>query len=119
MSQRIKLSPLPERRKQAIARINAHFAALAAANLHREQDWARKREIAALVKANGSEAATPEFAAEANLRDMSVEQFAELIMSKSNPVDQRAWQRQQIVRAAETAPTLPDLASIVDNLPQG
>lgn len=118
MTQRITFSPLAERRQQAFARINAHFQSLAFANLHREQDWARKREIAGAVKSAGHVASTLEFAAEATSRDLSVSEFADLILSKSNPVDQRSWQRQQAIRAAEAAATLVDLAKVIDQLPQ-
>lgn len=118
MSQRITFAPLGARREQAIAKINSHFASITLGNFHREQEWSRKRAVATAVRQEGEKAATSEFVAEASLRQISTVEFADLVLSKADPVDARALARQQAIFSAEGASTLEALSLILEQLPQ-
>jgi len=114
---RINLNPFGNKRAETIARINSHFQSLAIANIHREQDWKRKREVAQAVLNGG--AVTPEFSSEARLRNMDEAAFAELVLSKPDPVDARALARQQALLALDKATTLGELSAILESLNNG
>jgi hypothetical protein len=105
---KISLDPMPDAREAAVARINAHFAHMAATDGPREQAWRRKREVATAVAAGGE--GTFFFAQDAGRAGMTVAEFAGFILAKQDPAeiaDAREDARQAALHAVEAA-TSPD-----------
>lgn len=104
-------SSMPKRAAAAVEQINAHFA-VAANPL--DEIHARKREIAIAVKAGTS---PPDaFAQEAGLRGVTVEQLADLVLSKPCPVtaaDERELNRQKLLLAVAAAKTPAAIDSVL------
>lgn len=110
---KITVSSLPIAKAAAVNRINAHFNAIAAAELQREQAWRRKREVAAAVSGDGE--ATFAFAQDAERAGMTIQQFAEFILAKQDPseiADAREDARQAALHAVEAATSPVDIQTI-------
>lgn len=110
---KITVSSLPIAKASAVNRINAHFNAIAAAELQREQAWRRKREIAIAVSSDGE--ATFAFAQDAERADMTIPQFAEFILAKQDPAeiaDAREDARQDALHAVDAADSFADIQAI-------
>lgn len=112
---RMKLSgnPMQSVRAAATVRVNEYFNGLAVARLHRSQAHAWKRETAAAVAAGAALDADHPFAGEARLRDLSLAEFAALILSKPAASDALELARQRHLLAIEAAQTPDDVAAIV------
>lgn len=108
---KIALDPMPALRLAAAAKVNLHFNALAQS--HRDAAHAMKRAAA--------EAGAPFpnwFSAEADLRDVTPEAFATLILSKPDALGARELERQRVLLTLDAAATPADLTRIVDKLLQ-
>jgi hypothetical protein len=110
---KLVLDPMPALRDLTTHRVNAHFNDIATGNLHRDQAHALKRDQAAQVAAGG--AAPAEFAAEADLRGLTAQALATLVLSKGNSAAQRELDRQKILAKIAAAVTPAEL----DVLPVG
>lgn len=112
---RVSLDPFPDRKTAAIARVNAHFASVAASVAMQESAWMRKRDIAR----RASNDRTYDFGSEARLRGLSSDQFADLILSKPDPAalaDARELQRQTALLAIDAAKTPAELDTVLAEL---
>lgn len=110
---KIKVDPLGPRRQAVADIVNGYFDEFARRAVHREAAWKRKREIALAVK-NGDEPPTT-FQQEAELRKIDVGQLADLILSKSNvinDIDTKELRRQQILHEIEACMSLDELTKI-------
>lgn len=117
MTVKITVSSLPIAQASMVERINAHFTQATLAAMPREQSWLRKREIATEVAAGGE--GTFAFASEAADREMTVPDFAALILSKKNPVEiaeEREAARQAALHAVESAASHDELQAISASL---
>lgn len=111
----IALNPMVEKRERAVAQINAHFS-------HQYLSGAFCRQ-SHLVKAEQARAAldgdvAPTFAAEAELRGMTVEEFANLVLRKASEDD--GWdaaelERQRALLAVDAAQTPAEIDAILAN----
>jgi predicted trehalose synthase len=104
-------SPMPDFRAGAVAKVNARYNAMAAANLHRDQAHAWKRSASAAILA-GDEAPA-EFAAEASAIGMTVAEFAAVIASKPNEAALRELLRQAELRAIAAAQSPDELGGLL------
>ncbi len=112
---RVSLDPFPDRKRAAIARVNAHFVALGASVAMQESAWNRKRDIA---RRHGNDR-TYDFDAEARLRGLSSDELADLILSKPDPAalaDARELQRQTALLAIDAAKTPAELDTVLAEL---
>jgi hypothetical protein len=107
---KITLDPMPQVRLVAKDRINQQFATKFQ-DSYRHVVHARKREIAALVKA-GQEP-TAEFIMEANIRMLTVQEFADIILSKISDLDKAELERQRLLSMIDSASTIEELKTIV------
>jgi aminopeptidase N len=99
---KIAIDDMPKRRANAVAEVNRVFNELALQNAHRDQAHDRKREIASQI----ANVTPPEaFAVEAEMRGISVEDLAALILSKFDARDMRELERQKLLSRIEAAKT--------------
>lgn len=106
---RIGSNPMPALRAIATGKVNERYNRLAAQNVHRDAAHAWKRSVAPAVLAGAD--APAEFAAEASILGMSIDEFASLIARKPNEAAKRELDRQTELRAIA-------LAERPDQLPQ-
>lgn len=107
-------SSMAKRVTSAVEKINTHFAV--AANPI-DEIHTRKHEIATSVKAG--EPAPDAFAQEATLRELTVEQLADLVLSKPSPIDvsdERELNRQRLLLAVAAARTPADIDAALAGL---
>lgn len=109
---KITLDPMPALRAASKARVNLHFDRLA--QPHRDAAYATKRAMAAATLASG--VAPTALQAEADLRGITVEALASLIMSKPEVVTERELDRQKVMAALDSARTPAELDGISKNL---
>jgi hypothetical protein len=110
-------SSMTSRIASAQESINAHFASVGAQSAAIDAIHTRKREIAADVKAG--QAAPDAFQQEAELRGVTADDLADLILSKPCPIvaaDERELQRQRILLAVEAAKTPADIEAALSAL---
>lgn len=106
---KISLDPMPAQRARAVSRVNMFFNGLA--QPHREAAWARKREIA---KAG---APYPEwFNGEAELRGISAETLAAIVLEKRDPVEDRELRRQRLLVRIAAAKKPTEIEALLDSL---
>ena len=98
---KVSFDPTIEMRKEAKRRMNVGFNNLAAQNLHTDHAYAHKRAVAKDIK-RGSEAPS-HIVQEAALRGISLEDLADLILSKPNIMAERELLRQQMSQRIEQA----------------
>lgn len=111
---KINLKPIPNEKQLLNDEINATFHSFAAKNLHREQAWKRKREVAKAFLTN--ETTAPSLLSEAQLRGITGEALARLVLSKPDPIDDRELKRQTFLLAVEKATTIDELSIIREQL---
>ncbi|MGB3490779.1 MAG: hypothetical protein WBA62_22040 [Xanthobacteraceae bacterium] len=113
---KVALDPFPDSKAAAIARVNAYFGGLAATAAMKEAAWKRKRSLAEAVKAGDAGTALTD---EAALRNLTVQAFADLILSKPDPAafaDARELRRQTALLAIDAAKTPAELDAIIASL---
>lgn len=112
---RLKLTGDPMRnvRSVATARINEYFNRLSIARHQRSQAHAQKREIATIIAVGGELAEDHPFAAEAALRDLTLLEFARLVLSKPIETDTLELARQRHLLAIDAAVTPDEVDAIV------
>lgn len=113
---RVKLcaDPMPNARIVASAKINAHFSRLAEDTAAIDRVHARKRKIAVAVKAGHNAPET--FMAEAKLRGLSADAFADLILNKPRVTaegDARELERQRLLLEIEAAKSPASIDTIL------
>ncbi len=101
----INASPIAAKKLAAAEKVNEYYNFLAAQELHRDSVHAWKRGVAASIIAGGEPPA--EFAAEAELRELTPLDLARLIATKPNAMAAREVERQKRLLAIE-AVTTPD-----------
>jgi hypothetical protein len=102
----------------AVARdaINAHFAAVAAQQAHRDQAHTGKRAVATQVTAGTSLSDDDPFAVEASLRSMSIADLAMEVLSKPDTFAARELERQRLLLAVEAAKTPAEIETAIASL---
>lgn len=113
---KLMLDPMPALRAVAEAKVNRYFAELASADAHRDAAHARKKQIAEGVMLHGSNAATPEFAAEAQLRNIAVAALATTIVAKPSAIDARELHRQKVMMAIGACGTPAALDALLSDI---
>lgn len=114
---KVTLDPLPDRKTAAIAAVNQYFAGVAANASMQEAAWVRKREVACAIREGESDGMA--IAKEAQLRGLTIEAFADLILSKPDPAqiaDARELRRQTALLEIDTAKTPAELDAIIATL---
>lgn len=109
---RIKSDPMPMLRIAAIARINEHFNRRSHELSHIDHAHGRKRHVAAAVRAGEPIDDAHPFVKEAEMRGLSLEDFAALVASKPDNISEREWKRQQAIHKIEQA----DTPSAIDDI---
>lgn len=101
---------MPGLRERAEARINAHFDALAAGALHRDQEHARKRGVAE----RWPDVPVPEWFEEAAaVEGMTVAELVQMILQKPDDLAVRGNDRRRAVVAVRAAATPAAVAEAV------
>lgn len=85
----------------------------ASINVHRDQEYALKRKIAADVLAQGESAAPLEFAKEAELMGLSVVALAQIVAAKPDEVLARGLRRRADVLAIRNAKQPSEIEAIL------
>lgn len=114
---KLVIDPMPALRNEATDKINARYLNLIRADLAKRTVHQRKAEQARAVL-TGDVAST--FAAEAELRGLKVEDFANLVLSKAKAGDgynEVELMRQRALLAVETATTPAEIEAILANKP--
>lgn len=109
---KIEIDPMKFLRLRAKAAVNRSINAEANGRTHIEAAHRAKRRIAESVLAGGG--APPEFVDEAALRDMSVDAFARLVVSKPDELAERELDRQRVLIAIEAATSRADIERAMD-----
>lgn len=104
-------SSLPARRAEAETAVNDSFNREAAAHVQKDMEYRRKKEVAADVL--GGDEAPAEFAEEAHLMGITVEELAAIIQAKPDTIMDRAIRRRRAVLAARSAATVEELNGIL------
>lgn len=109
----ITLDPTEIVRTDALKRLEEYFALLAVANGHKDLAYARKRQIAGNL-----DNVTPDFVQEAILRKLSIEDLAQLVLSKPDTIGEREMQRQLMKASIEQETDANKLKTWVESLKQ-
>lgn len=108
---RFNLDPMPPLKAAATKAVNEHFNTLATQNAHRSAAHAEKRRVA--------DAGSPYpdwFATEADLRGLSVEDFAAVIADKPDATGERELARQTALLRIEAATTPAEIDAVKSSL---
>lgn len=108
---KLMVDPVKAVRESTKEKVNTFFTRLATTDVHRDQVYMAKRVAAQNVLAGGT--AYPEWNTEAELRNMSLEDFAKLILSKDNAMNERELWRQRIMMSIEQAQSTEALVNIL------
>jgi hypothetical protein len=115
---KIETNPMPALRQQAAEKVDAHFAARANVNVHRDQIHSRKLQAARAVLDGGEPPSW--FAHEAELRGLPADELARTILNKSaqsnDTIEHREARRQTAMIAIEKARTPQEIEQIVSGL---
>jgi hypothetical protein len=98
---KLDFDPLPALRARVKDQINQNYNTVGANNSHLDLAYARKKKVAAEIKA-GSEA-PDDIVQEAQLRNVSVEVLVESILSKPDTIGLREIDRQRRLAKVEVA----------------
>lgn len=109
---KLTFDPMAILRANAVTAVNKAFNDDMLRNAHRDQAHAAKRSTAAAVKAGRVLGDDDPLAAEAKLRSMTVDQFADVILSKPDSSGQRELERQRHLLAVDAAKTPADIELI-------
>jgi hypothetical protein len=96
----------------AVARVNEHFNRRSHELSHIDHAHGRKRHVAAAVRAGEPIDGAHPFFKEAEMRGLSLEDFAALIASKPDNISERELKRQQVIQQIEQADTPAALDAI-------
>lgn len=107
---RLNLDPMPAIKAAAVKTINEHFSAVSLRDMAHK--W--KRDTAASVLAG--EVAPDEFAAEAELRGMSVSDFAALVASKPDALAARELARQTALLRIDACRTPTEIDAVKNSI---
>ncbi len=109
----IVADPMVAFRKRTIANLNRLFGVFDSGAERRERAWADKRKQAQSALSGGEVASA--FVGEADLRNMTVREFAEFILGKADVSDrwrERELQRQEYMLRVDRATSRDELDSI-------
>lgn len=110
---KFQVNALPQAKQTAVGKVNTRFAWLV--DPHRDEVHRRKREVATSILSGAGE--IPEFfSAEAELRGLTPNTFATVIMSKPNTTDVRELMRQKALFNIDGAKTLEDVEQVLAQL---
>lgn len=109
----VNLNPLPRMRDRAVSQINSRYSHLYLTDAHRRLAHTKKAEQARDALSGDI---APTFAAEADLRGMSIADFAHLVLAKAAADD--GWdhvelERQRALLAIDAAQTPAEIDDIV------
>lgn len=112
---KIKLRPMLDQGYlcEAEEAVNQAINIEASINVHRDQEYALKRKIAADVLAQGESAAPLEFAKEAELMGLSVVALAQIVAAKPDEVLARGLRRRADVLAIRNAKQPSEIEAIL------
>lgn len=94
---KISLDPMPTLRQAAKDRISQRYDAQA--QPHRDAAYARKKQIATEIMAGGQ--VPHDFSHEAELRKLTVQRLAQIILSKPDSIGDRELNRQKEIAAVD------------------
>lgn len=111
---KIEIDPMKFLRLRAKAMINKSINAEANGRTHIEAAHRAKRRQAETVLSGGP--ATVEFAGEAELRGISIEEFAQMIVAKPDELAERELDRQRALIAVDAATSRYDIERAMDDV---
>ena len=94
----INIDPMPQLRQAAKDRISERYDAQA--KPHRDAAYARKKQVAAEVMAGGQ--VPHDFSHEAELRKITVQRLAQIVLAKPDSVGDRELNRQKEMATVDT-----------------
>jgi hypothetical protein len=110
---KIMVDPMAALRRAAEDKVENFFNVEATLNVHRDQEYAAKREAAKAVLAGG---VSEHLQAEADLRGTSAETLAKVIVSKPNNVLERGLRRRKALMAVQNAKTPAEVDAVLKAL---
>jgi hypothetical protein len=102
---KLYIDPMPMAREAKKAAVNRSFSAVATQDLH--------RDLAHMMKAQWAKSDRAKLKAEADLRGITVNELADLVLTKSaDAIADRELRRQEIMKRIEAAQSPADLDAI-------